>query len=232
MESKFYSNTKTPPHIRSLVGSFWWKDIIKLFDKFQSFSVCNLSRGNTTLFWTRSWSGQNLKDTYPQLYYFTRKPKCSIRYFLGQEVDRIFRLPLSSQAARQLEEIEYIVTGGKRLGWKCSDTWSYSWGNSKFSSRKAYNILIGNSEASPLFSWLQASCNLGKHKFFFRLLIRDRLNTRNLLRRKNMELDDYNCVMCNGGHEETSFHLFFECGFSQSCWNSIPIHWNMNLSKL
>lgn len=43
---------------------------------------------------------QNLKDRYPQLFSFTRKPKCSLRYFLDQEVDRIFRLPLSSQAAR------------------------------------------------------------------------------------------------------------------------------------
>jgi len=31
--SKFYSNTQTPPHARSPVGSFWWKDIMKLFDK-------------------------------------------------------------------------------------------------------------------------------------------------------------------------------------------------------
>jgi hypothetical protein len=69
--------------------------------------------------------------------------------------------------------------------------------------------ITSNSEASPLFFGLWASCNLGKHKFFFWLLIRDILNTTNLLRRKNMELDDYTCVLCNGGHEETSFHLFF-----------------------
>lgn len=102
-------------------------------------------------------------------------------------------------------------------------------GPSRFSSCKAYNILIGHTKASPLFTWLWASNNLGKHKFFFWLLIRDRLNTRNLLRRKNMELEDYNCVLCNTGHEETSWHLFFECPFSQTCWNTIPIIWNLNL---
>ena len=105
-------------------------------------------------------------------------------------------------------------------------------GPSRFSSCKAYNILIGHTKASPLFTWLWASSNLGKHKFFFWLLIRDRLNTRNLLRRKNMHLDDYNCVMCNSGTEETCFHLFFECPFSQECWDRIPINWNLNLPPL
>jgi hypothetical protein len=34
------------------------------------------------------------------------------------------------------------------------------------------------------------------------------------------------------GHEETSFHLFFECPFSRACWNTIPINWNLNLPHL
>jgi hypothetical protein len=65
-----------------------------------------------------------------------------------------------------------------------NDTWSYTWGSIKYNSSKEYKILQGHSEASPLFSWLWASSNLGKHKFFFWLLIRDRLSTRNMLRRK------------------------------------------------
>lgn len=92
--------------------------------------------------------------------------------------------------------------------------------------------MIGQTEASPLFSWLWRSSNLGNHKFFFWLLLRDRLNTRNLLRRKNMILDDYNCTLCTTNQEETCFHLFFECPFSKECWDSIPINWNLNLSPL
>jgi hypothetical protein len=152
--------------VRSPVGSFWWKDVLKLFDKFQAFSICNPSRGNTDLFWTGTWVGEKLKVTYPQLFSFTRKPKCSIRYFIDQEVERIFRLPLSSQVAKQLEEIEELPED-KEWNENIQDSWSYTWGNSKFSSKKAYNLLIGNSKASPLFSWLWASSNLGKHKFFF-----------------------------------------------------------------
>jgi hypothetical protein len=63
-------------------------------------------------------------------------------------------------------------------------------------------------------------------------VLRDRLNTRNLLRRKNMHLDDYSCVLCFSGTEETAFHLFFECSFSQDCWSSISISWNLSLPPL
>jgi len=92
--------------------------------------------------------------------------------------------------------------------------------------------MMGSLEASPLFDWLWSSSNLGKHKFFFWLLLRDQLNTRNILRRKNRDLDDYNCVLCNSGCEETLLRLFLSCPFSQDCWNTLHIHWNLNLDPL
>ena len=47
-----------------------------------------------------------------------------------------------------------------------------------------------------------------------------------------MYLEDYSCVLCHNGPEETCFHLFFECPFSSDCWNSINIHRNFNLQPL
>jgi hypothetical protein len=146
-------------------------------------------------------------------------------------MNRIFSFPLSTQPTAQLDEVHDLL---QQRSWNenLDDTWSYSWGSSTFKSKKAYKILIGHTPCSPLFNWLWVSSNLGKHKFFFWLLLRDRLNTRNLLRRKNMALDDYSCVLCNTGCEETSFDLFFDCSFSQACWNSISIIWYRNLQPL
>jgi hypothetical protein len=103
----------------------------------------NPLRGNTKLFWTGTWAGQPLKDRYTQLFSFNRKPKCSIRFFLNQDADNIFRLPLSVQAAAQLEEVLEIVEG---INWdeNAFDKWSYSWGNPIFSSKKTYHLLIGH----------------------------------------------------------------------------------------
>jgi hypothetical protein len=157
--------------------------------------------------------------------------KCSLQFYLEQDISHIFSLPLSQQAADQILHLENHIQS-LNIDEFQNDIWTYCWGSMNYSSKKAYTKLQGYSEASPLFSWLWGSNNLGKHKFFFWLLLRDRLSTRNLLRRKNMFLEDYSCVLCNSGQEETFFHLFFECPFSTSCWHFISIHWNLNLQPL
>ena len=43
-------------------------------------------------------------------------------------------------------------------------------------------------------------------------------STRELLRRKNMDLLDYNCILCNGSTEESLLHLFLGCPFATQCW--------------
>lgn len=217
--------TTRHPQDRNPVGSFWWKEIINLFGKFQTITSCKTNKGDTISFWTQPWIGhdQILRDRYPQLYSFSRKQKCSLHFFIEQDINRVFSLPLSQQAADQLLHIENHIESSN-INENQNDIWSYYWGSRRYSSKKAYAKLQGYTEASPLFSWLWGSSNLGKHKFFFWLLLRDRLSTRNLLRRKNMFLQYYSCVLCNTGHEETLFHLFFECPFSTSCWQSISIH--------
>lgn len=88
---------------------------------------------------------------------------------------------------------------------------------------RAYNFLIGHREVHQAFNWLwKCFCQL-KHKVFFWLLLMDRLSTRDILRRKNMQLGSYNCVLCNLSTEETSTHLFMNCLFAKDCWNSIGI---------
>jgi hypothetical protein len=54
--SKFYSNTQTPPQARSPVGSFWWKEILKLFNTFKTFSTCNPIMSNSDMFWAETWT--------------------------------------------------------------------------------------------------------------------------------------------------------------------------------
>jgi len=46
----------------------------------------------------------------------------------------------------------------------------------------------------------------------------DRLNTKLMLKRRNMLAEEeVNCVMCNPGEEEDIDHLFFSCPFAQQC---------------
>ena len=46
-----------------------------------------------------------------------------------------------------------------------------------------------------------------------------RINTRALLQRKGMHLDDPHCPVWNQKAEETTMHLLWDCNFAQDCWN-------------
>uniref|UniRef100_A0A452ZZW6 Uncharacterized protein n=1 Tax=Aegilops tauschii subsp. strangulata TaxID=200361 RepID=A0A452ZZW6_AEGTS len=48
---------------------------------------------------------------------------------------------------------------------------------------------------------------------FFWMLLHDRVNTRNLLRRKTFVLEEYNCAVLNCQQEETLHHLFWDVNF-------------------
>jgi hypothetical protein len=68
-----------------------------------------------------------------------------------------------------------------------------------------------------------------KIKFFAWLLLNDRLNTRNILRRRNKVLEDgYNCVLCHEEVEETLEHLFFDCPSATCRWLALGINWASN----
>jgi predicted nucleic acid-binding Zn ribbon protein len=62
-----------------------------------------------------------------------------------------------------------------------------------------------------------------KHKVFYWLLIKNRLNTRSLIRRKNMNLYSYVCELCIHQFEEKLRHLFFKCPFAKNCWQAIRV---------
>lgn len=66
-----------------------------------------------------------------------------------------------------------------------------------------------------------------KTKVFAWLLLRDSLNTRDILQRRHWKVsDDSNCVLCPLRTHEDRVHLFFECNFSSRVWNYLQINWN------
>ena len=104
-----------------------FQEVISLFSNFQSLASCNPNRGDTTLFWTDKWTGQNqnqdFKDLYPQLYSFSEKQKCSLQFYVEQEASRLFSLPLS-QLADQLVQLEDQILEAN-YDENQNDHWSY-----------------------------------------------------------------------------------------------------------
>lgn len=72
-----YYNNNRPPDC-SLLGSFWWKDNLKLLDLFKGFAKCQVGKGNSAFFWTDMWQDRVLHLQYPQLFSFARNEKVTV----------------------------------------------------------------------------------------------------------------------------------------------------------
>lgn len=125
------------------------------------------------------------------------------------QISQLFHLPLSDLAHSQMVNLTSTLDSMQLTD--DYDSWGYVWGSNIFAATKAYKKLIGHHPVHPVFSCLWKTFCQPKFKVLFWLLLKDRLSTRNIIRRKNMHLESYNCVLCNLATEETVTHLFLEC---------------------
>ena len=58
------------------------------------------------------------------------------------------------------------------------------------------------------------------------------LSTRNLLQRRNMEIESVACELCILQVEQIATHLFLHCNFARRCWNFIGVYFDLSASPL
>jgi hypothetical protein len=197
---------------------------LKLSDTYKGLAKCNIGDGKSSLFWLDNWKDNCVQHTLPHLFSYARNQFMSVREVIESEfLEDLFHLPLSQQAYSEFLLMEnFCQYAREKISENEIDKWSYIWGSNVFTVKQAYNAMIGYQEVQPHFVWIWKSSCQPKHKFFFWLLIHDRLNTRNLLKRKNMVLPSYDCVFNQCSHQEEDItHLFWNCPFAQNCWNFI-----------
>jgi hypothetical protein len=198
-------------------------DSLSLLETCKGLASANVRNGHSTLLWLDVWDSHFLSIQWPELYSFVRNKNIAIfQAAHSSSVQDLFHLPLSEEAFEQYQDFNVLVAGLQLQ--EDSDIWSYIWGSLVFTPRKAYAHLIGDRPVDRAFKWLWKSCCQNKRKIFFCLLLKNRLNTRSLLRRKNMALEDYNCVLCSHQTEETLEHLFLICPFAEACWATLGIY--------
>lgn len=137
----------------------------------------------------------------------SKKDDISIASWVREpDVRQLLHTPLSVEAHDQLMELQNLI----QTQWSgmTIDTWTGTGQNRKYSSIKMYKTICARAEPNKLFTKIWKTANRLRHKIFFWLLLHDRVNTRNLLNRKNMFLESYDCVFCNEHSEETLRHLF------------------------
>lgn len=219
------------PHASTEKGSFWFKDIMKFADNFRGIAAATIGPGDTTLLWSNVWNGNFLEHSLPRLYSFAKNKKVSVaQYINNQDVQVNFHLPFSKQALEELHSLNLIMQEATQQQQE-KDVWTYIWGSKQYTSSKFYSLSFQAINPPKPFLWIWKMKLSKKIKIFIWLMFRDRLNSRNLLRRKNYKLDgdDFSCVLCNPSTEEYTYHLFFQCHFSVQCWAFLGIHWDHSL---
>jgi hypothetical protein len=213
------------PYLAREKGSFWWKDILRLNVVFRGIASCVPGKGDTINFWEDLFHGSIRANHFPNLFAYAKDPKISLQK-IRNSVDLIdcFRIPMSRQAYNELLEIQEELMDIPDSALLDDDSWKYIWGQQCYSSSKFYQYSFSNLHPSRVVVWIWATNCVPKIKFFAWLLLNDRLNTRNMLRRRNKFLEEgYNCALCQDGVEETVEHLFFDCSSAVCRWFALGI---------
>lgn len=202
------------PHTTSLCGSFWCKDVFKLFSKYCQFAKPSLGNGRSIMFWNDTWilelNGSSISQSFPRLFSYVLDGQLSVAQVLGHDLLENFHLPLSTQAFQELQSLQQILVNYQISA--MNDQWIWLFNKGCYRP-KSYYIQVHSVVVDPLFPLIwKTSCTL-----------RDRLNTRDMLQRRHWHVDDHTCVLCPHLIHEDVWHLFFSCNFSQNVWNYLQI---------
>lgn len=241
---KFYSKQDVPwvnllwstyyldkvPHATREVGSFWWKDIFRLNTLYRGIATCIIGDGSTVLFWDDSWSPVRLSECFPRLFSFAWSELTSVKHIMeAPDMESIFHLRLTQEAYQEMLELQDYLQERPYHGNE-KDQWTFIWGNNKYTSSRLYRFVFAGLQEPITFKLLWKAKSTPRIKFFGWLLIMDRLNTKDMLQRRNSNVQSgTNCVLCLRGMRETRDHLFFECDFAKHCWTLINIVWSGHL---
>jgi hypothetical protein len=221
------------PHAITPSGSFWWKDVCKLMPIYRSIASPKIGNGRTALFWKDKWLNTILSDEYPRAFSYALTEDITVTDFLSAtSLAENFNLPLSPEALQEVRQLQ-IDAQHVDLQQNTQDKWVYEWKSDKYSSRLYYKYCFRELKPHISIQWLWKSKSIPRMKFFGWLLLSDRINTRNMLRRRNFTLNTgYNCLLCDNPPEEMVEHLFFHCPFSQECWSRLHINWPLEHNRL
>jgi hypothetical protein len=217
------------PHEEKLCGSFWWRDVMKHVDNYRGVAAITHGKGDTVLFWSDNWkvngSSVPMGQRFPRLFSYVLSPNNSVaQVYQEEDISSLFYLPLSAQAYQELVQLQQLMQDNPLT--QGNDQWAYSWGD-KYSSANFYRHIHSHLQVPNVYKWIWKSSCVMKHKVFAWLLLSDRLNTRDLLKRRHWRVtEDEHCVLCPGRRYEDRMHLFFECNFSSRIWNYLQITWD------
>jgi hypothetical protein len=186
------------PQVSNLCASFWWRDIMKLVDKYREFCSVKIGAGDTALFWFDSWHGSLLHSQFPRLFSFAMDQNIYVRDFIDTaNRTQFFQLPMSPQAFYEFQELKLSLQN-VHCDPMVRDVWSTIWRDGAYSSRLYSQHCFKDVVASKIYSAIWSCKVMLRIKVFAWLLVSDRLNTRDMMRRRHWKVtnNQFHCVLC------------------------------------
>jgi hypothetical protein len=143
-----------------------------------------LIQRNSILLWQDKWLALQLKDTWPRLHPLCKDEGISIKQaLLVLEASDLFHLLLSEEALLQFHLFQALLLDLEpAMG---MDTWKV-FGNAVTTNFSCvYSSLVDFGGTIYALKWIWQGCCQQKHKVFFWLKVHERVNTREMLQRKN-----------------------------------------------
>jgi hypothetical protein len=178
--------------------------LLKLCDIFKGIAQCSIGNGSTIKFWSEVWNGNLLEQNFPRLFLCKNKNILVASFIQNNNFEQQFHVPLSVQAFQEYQEMQDIIHQTE-ISSEAKDIWSYLWDNASYSASKFYHLPYKNVQPPRPFLWIWNSSCSNEVRVFSWLLLMDRFNVRNILRRKKHKLEgnNYNCILCPNSREET-----------------------------
>jgi hypothetical protein len=162
-------------------------------------AICLPSRGDTVAFWDDIINGALQSDIFPNLVVYAKDPKASL-WKLRNEGNLIncFNIPMSRAAYNDFLLLQQYFDSLPAPDLCEKDSWHFIWGQQVYTTSKYYQYQSKNLQPSMVILWVWKSKCTPTVKYFAWLLLNDKLNTRNILRRRKKFLEEgYNCVLCH-----------------------------------
>jgi hypothetical protein len=143
-----------------------------------------------------------LCDKFPELFSYSMNKNITLRQAkMAPLIEDLFHLPLSAPAYMQMLTLVTMLHNMELSD--MPDKWVCANNADKYSSQKIYKIIHKLLEVPDTFALVWKTKYQPKQKLFFWLLLHDRLNTKQVLKRTKMGLDSYKCENCIRQKKET-----------------------------
>jgi hypothetical protein len=155
---------------------------------FRGIATCKVGDGTTVLFWSDVWNDHLLQHNFPKLFSYAKNKTILVaRFLLNNHIEEQFHLPLSDQAFLEYHAMQQLIQQ-THIPEDTKDSWHYIWGNSVYTAAKFNHLPFKNVHPPKPFIWIWDSSCANKIRVFTWLLLMDRLDVRNILRRKKRKL--------------------------------------------